>query len=208
MKHIEEGFPHGSVVNRPPANVKRHRSDPWSGRIPLGMEQLSRATTVESVLQSQRAATSEARVPDSPCSTARESPLLPATREKFALQQRPSTAKIHKENYFKINKKYIYGHWNLIFIEYSCILKQHSSGFLQLFIKGFPCGSDGKEAACNAWGPGLTPGSGRSTGEGNGNPLQYSGLENSTDGGAWWAIVHGVTESDMTGDLHNLSNHS
>ena len=38
-------------------------------------------------------------------------------------------------------------------------------------------------------------GSGRSPGEGNGNPLQYSCLENSMDGGAWWATVHGVTKS-------------
>ena len=42
------------------------------------------------------------------------------------------------------------------------------------------------------------PGSGRSPGEGNGNPLQYFCLENSMDGGAWWATVPGVTESDMT----------
>ena len=40
--------------------------------------------------------------------------------------------------------------------------------------------------------PGLIPGSGRSPGEGNGNPLQYSCLENPTDRGAWWAEVHGV----------------
>jgi len=46
-------------------------------------------------------------------------------------------------------------------------------------------GSDGKEFACNAGDPGLIPGSGRSPGEGNGNPLQYSCLENSMDGGAW-----------------------
>ena len=46
---------------------------------------------------------------------------------------------------------------------------------------------------------GLIPGSGRSPGEGNGNPLQYSCLENPMDRGAWWAIVHGATkESDMT----------
>ena len=44
------------------------------------------------------------------------------------------------------------------------------------------------------WDPGLIPGMGRSPGEGNGNPVQYSCLENSMDGGAWWATVHGVTK--------------
>ena len=58
-----------------------------------------------------------------------------------------------------------------------------------------PGGSDGKAPACNAGDPGSIPGSGRSTGEGNGNPLQYSCLENSMDGEAWWATVHGVTKS-------------
>ena len=52
------------------------------------------------------------------------------------------------------------------------------------FIKGFPGGSDGKASACNAGDPGLIPGLGRSPGEGNGNPLQYSCLENPMDGGA------------------------
>ena len=56
-------------------------------------------------------------------------------------------------------------------------------------------GSDGKASAHNEGDPGLIPGSGRSPGEGNGNPLQYSCLENSMDGGAWWAIVHGVAKS-------------
>ena len=46
--------------------------------------------------------------------------------------------------------------------------------------------------------PGLIPGSGRSPREGNGNPLQYSCLENSMDRGAWWLPVHGVAELDMT----------
>ena len=52
-----------------------------------------------------------------------------------------------------------------------------------------------KASACNAGDSGSIPGWGRSSGEGNGNPLQYSCLENSMDGGAWWATVHGVTKS-------------
>ena len=56
----------------------------------------------------------------------------------------------------------------------------------------FPDGSDGKASACNAGDPGLIPGLERSPGEGNGNPLQYSCLENPTDRGAWKATVHGV----------------
>ena len=50
-------------------------------------------------------------------------------------------------------------------------------------------------SACNVGHLGSIPGSGRSTGEGNGNPLQYSCLENPKDGAAWWATVHGVTKS-------------
>ena len=56
-------------------------------------------------------------------------------------------------------------------------------------------GFSGKESACNAGDQGSVPGSGRSLGEGNGNPLQYSCLENSMDGGAWWATVHGAEKS-------------
>ena len=64
-------------------------------------------------------------------------------------------------------------------------------------------------SACNAGDPGSIPGLGRSSGEGNGNPLQYSCLENTMDRGAWWAIVHGVTKSqtqlsDFTYLLHLL----
>ena len=54
---------------------------------------------------------------------------------------------------------------------------------------------DGKASACNVGDLGLIPRSGRSPGEGNGNPLQYSCSENSMDGGAWWATVHGVVKS-------------
>ena len=50
-------------------------------------------------------------------------------------------------------------------------------------------------SACNAGDRGSIPGLGRSPGEGNGNPLQYSCLENPMDGGAWWATVHGVAKS-------------
>ena len=59
----------------------------------------------------------------------------------------------------------------------------------------FPAGLDGKESACNAGDLGSIPGLGRSPGEGNGNPLQHSCLENPMDRGAWWTTVHGVTKS-------------
>ena len=60
---------------------------------------------------------------------------------------------------------------------------------------GFPRGSDGKESACSAGDPGSVPGLGRSPGEGNGNPLQYSCQENSMDRGAQRATVYGVARS-------------
>ena len=56
---------------------------------------------------------------------------------------------------------------------------------LSIALKDFPGGSDGKASAYSAGDPGSIPGSGRSPGEGNSNPLQYSCLENSMDGGAW-----------------------
>ena len=59
----------------------------------------------------------------------------------------------------------------------------------------FPGGSYGKESTCNAGDRASIPGSGRSPGERNGNPLQYSCWENSMDRGAWRAIAHGVAES-------------
>ena len=68
-------------------------------------------------------------------------------------------------------------------------------GYVYTFSLGFPGGSEVKASAYDARDLGLTPGSGRSPGEGNGNPLQYFCLENPMDGGAWWATVHGVAKS-------------
>ena len=61
--------------------------------------------------------------------------------------------------------------------------------------RGFPGRSDGKEFSCNPGDLGSILGAGRSPGEGNGYPLQYSCLEDSIDRGAWWVIVHGITKS-------------
>ena len=70
-----------------------------------------------------------------------------------------------------------------------CYLSKSFRAKLEL---GFPGGSEVKVSACNVGDLGSIPGSGRSPGEGNGNPLQYSCLENPMDGGAWWATVQRV----------------
>ena len=70
----------------------------------------------------------------------------------------------------------------------------------------FPGGSDGKASACNAGDPGLIPGLERSPGEGNGNPLQYSCLENPTDRGALWVTVHRIAKRQT--QLKELSTHA
>ena len=62
---------------------------------------------------------------------------------------------------------------------------------------GFPGGTSGTESACSEGDTVLIPGSRRSPGEGNGNPLQYSYLENPMNRGAWRAIVHGVEKSQI-----------
>ena len=81
-----------------------------------------------------------------------------------------------------------------------------------MFIFNIPTGvslsSAGKESACSAREMGSIPGSGRSPGEGNGYPLQYSCLENPMDRGAWWAAVHGVAESGTTKQHFTSLQHS
>ena len=67
-----------------------------------------------------------------------------------------------------------------------------------LGFSGFPGGSDGKESTCSEGDLSSSPGLGRSPGEGNGYPLQYSCLENSLDRGAWGALFHRVAESNTT----------
>ena len=76
-------------------------------------------------------------------------------------------------------------------VSYLSLVIYLSEARMSLF-RGFPGGSDSKASAGNAGDPGLIPGSGRSPGEGNGNPLKYSCLENPMDRGFWKATVHGV----------------
>ena len=71
----------------------------------------------------------------------------------------------------------------------------HESYLQPISVVGFSGGSDAKESACSEEDPGLIPGLGRSPGEGNGNPLQYSCLENPMDREAWQATVYGVAKS-------------
>ena len=73
------------------------------------------------------------------------------------------------------------------------------------FTMCFPGGLDSKKSACNAGDLDLTPGLGRSPGEGNGNALQYSCLENSMYRGAWWATAHGVIKLGMTEPLTSFT---
>ena len=67
--------------------------------------------------------------------------------------------------------------------------------YFKSIVMDFPGGSVVKNLPANAGDIGLIPGSERFHGEGNGNPLQYSCLENPIDGGAWWAAVYGVAQN-------------
>ena len=89
----------------------------------------------------------------------------------------------------------------LILFKRTCLYTQKC-----LLIVGFPRGSDGKESACNVGDLSSTPGLGRSSGEGNDNPLQDFCLENSLDRGAWYTTVHGVTKNrTRLSDYHSHS---
>ena len=96
----------------------------------------------------------------------------------------------------------------------SCLptVSSHGLSSMCTFPWSFTGVSNSKESACNAGVSGLIPGSGRPPGEGNGNPLQYSCLENPMDRGAWQATVHGVTNSwtelsDYHFHFHFLQHH-
>ena len=86
--------------------------------------------------------------------------------------------------------------WSNLVHTHACMSQYiiHLTNHIDILL-GFPGGSDGKASAYNAGDLGSIPGSGRSLGEGNGNPLQHSCLENPRDGEAWLATVHGATKS-------------
>ena len=97
--------------------------------------------------------------------------------------------------------------WNSVSIKHQHPISPHHSTpglwhlptyFLTL---GFPGGSDSKQSVCNAGDPGSIPGLGRSPGDGNDNPLQYSCLENFMDRRVWQATVHSVTKSQTCQQL-------
>ena len=126
----------------------------------------------------------------------------------------PRTASNKVEGGQEVGSRYQLHHWSTwdksLYLIYVCLLisKKTDLGLITvsniLLITmplGFPGGTDGKESACNAGDPGVSPRLGKSPGEGNGNPLQYSCLENSMDRGACWATLYSM-ESQRVG--HNL----
>ena len=81
-----------------------------------------------------------------------------------------------------------------IFLFLNCLYNFHKPNICIIFYGG----SHGKESACSVWDPGSIPELGRSPGEGHGNPLQYSCLENFINRGAWRATVPGIAELERT----------
>ena len=90
----------------------------------------------------------------------------------------------------------------IISIYPSIYIYRHIYIYTHIYSWGFPGGSVVKNLPTNAGDAGLIPGSVRSPGEGNGNPLQYSCLGNPMDRGVWWATVCGVTKSQTQLSMH------
>ena len=92
----------------------------------------------------------------------------------------------------------VHGIFQARVLEWGAIVCLFLGGHSHIYPRRLPCSSNGKESACEAEDLDLIPGLGSSFGEGNGNSLQYSCLENSMDREAWQATICGVAESDMT----------
>ena len=94
-----------------------------------------------------------------------------------------------------IKPEYVVNPWTLILRSSDSCAGLPDKTVAVILCVGFPGSSDSKESACNMGDPGSIPGSGRSPGEGNDYPLQYSYLKNLMDRGALWTIVHGIAKS-------------
>ena len=126
--------------------------------------------------------------------TSRQS-LLKTTQNKISIQKIQGKSASEEQKHEKIILNLEIRHNGMHGLSVSgALLDQTSQG---LFISGLSWWVSGKEPACNAGDMALIPGSGRSSREGNGNPLQCSCLENPMDRGAWWAAVHGVAKSQI-----------
>ena len=117
-------------------------------------------------------------------------PLSASPRNEISTKSRSIYSLVHRLDWFQV-------WWEAHLLHKELLSKEDFSG-----------GSNGKQSACNAGDPGSIPGSGRSTGEGNGNPLWYSCLENPMDRGACWATVHRVSKSQMWLKRRSLQAHT
>ena len=111
----------------------------------------------------------------------------------------------HINKYRKVTKSTSFYNKNSQQTKYRKNTPQHNEG--HIWKAPSPGASDGKESACNAEDPDSMPGSGRYPGEGNGNPLQYSCLENPRHRGAWWTTVYGVTKGRHYWGTNTFTSH-
>ena len=125
--------------------------------------------------------------------------LQPLTVNSKQFQYESSSIRSHVAGCLSLRKPFeadlTYNLCNLILPQRTSLSSKSKTKTTKDYHMSFPGGSDGEEYACNAGDSGLIPGSERSPGEGNGNPLQYSCLENPMDRGAWQPRVHGLTKS-------------